>query len=1286
MSNQTTTPDQEQDKSSGKPDKSGLFVVCNGAECVCDKSNEGTKATLKVLSQTKIYVNDKDGAEKLVANTNDLGIPFEVPVQTFGTCKMQPTGTSYMPCIPNIVQWKDPYEAIVLDNMGQALVDDSEGTCAFGGKITFETHGQTETVSQQDAEAATNDIATVVNPALSEEDIHELIAGQFTTNTEDEKGASVKRIATEDDKYAYHFTKPDISFNVKQYSSKNPTEAQKAGINWAVFYKGEKDKKYKEVGKYPDIGEHFDFPFQTQGTFVVEAYGGKKGPYFIKKKSLAAYKKITLASQKLKGIYGPFVGSQDRSQYKRVRPDEAVTIKANLLFDQKDLKTALSGKKHMQGVVWEAKAYQNKTDIPVEIIKDKNNPKQITIAPLGKNAKVTVTATNPNTGETSTVKYTVGSNYVIRIKANKETISVWDGKEQKKERHQVTLEVDKYVIEPARQAEKDAVQWTSFCKGEKPNTDKVIATGHSTVQVLQEEAEMIYEAYGIRPSGGESQSAKKVTGILPKITKAYWADKKGNKIHRSGFEHEVYIHIETEGLTGEKLKLNVWESDQNSADDYVKNAGTDIEIKAQNGVIHQAFTLPESHYLEQEYFFTIQELPCIVQGTKQDNGCNNEYVLWANWTDKKTHYLYVNKDKKIVSLRMYENGDKLHTGIIKYGDCVTVKVETRNYVDQTLTFKIYEDINWAIDPEKDETISIPIDSQGKGEAQFMVPTAWESDHKDACIPRYFYLEYDGEEFPRSFYIKSKGKEENEVESKPRVRALMLKVSTTLELDEQLEADNAVVLGAELTVNGQGDCKGKYCIKLGEESQLIQEINIRLAGFGGNVPTKKFTTKTVAMIQQFQRDFMEVEPTGKICGDTLKAIDEFEAKYPINFDEIKCKCGKCNGFGQGKFSAQKQDGDIKEKFRKYEYPGIHRSLLWAYKAIMFYLTKKENAKYSINKIKSGYRCHEDNKQNSRTTTNHMGKAIDIHFNKDGKRTRELIDVERVRDKVIIPTNKAQIRWTAKNLFSVEPSRKTYPKEFIATSWIHMDVRRFELKYLKDEYFADTLDKINGKKIVDIAKEEGFAKTCECIGAYASQQSSKSSSKGENYKWAHSTFGNLIAQKESRNDYNLCNQTKGGLKEISNLTIVKMKISEVQIKQKNRDIFAVGRYQLIPKTLTAAISSLNLDVSKNLDEEMQDKIFDEYLIDKKRPQIIAYLEGNGSVNDAMYAAAKEWASIGVEKGKKISNIKVKENGKEVLKSRVATKGGESYYSGDGLNKAHITPEQIKNVLINSKNENK
>lgn len=295
-------------------------------------------------------------------------------------------------------------------------------------------------------------------------------------------------------------------------------------------------------------------------------------------------------------------------------------------------------------------------------------------------------------------------------------------------------------------------------------------------------------------------------------------------------------------------------------------------------------------------------------------------------------------------------------------------------------------------------------------------------------------------------------------------------------------------GEWLEVQNGGICGGKGCIKDGDENKLVQELNIRLAGFGGNVPTEKFTERTVDMIKQFQKDYMEIEPTGTVCGDTLAAIDEFETKYPIVFSELKCDCNVCTGFGQGKYATQKQSAAIAEKSRKYEYPGIHRSLLWAYKAMMFYMTKKEGGKYTINKISSGYRCHEDNKIHGRSSTNHMGKAIDIHFNKNGTRTREITDVEAIRDKIIIPTNKAQINWGSKDKFSLEPSRNA---SYVATTWIHMDVRQFDLKYLKDEFFANTEAKIKGKKIVDVAKDEGFASAVDCQGGgFTSQDGSAS----------------------------------------------------------------------------------------------------------------------------------------------------------------------------------------------------
>ncbi|HEX8549467.1 MAG TPA: hypothetical protein VF691_21070, partial [Cytophagaceae bacterium] len=173
----------------------------------------------------------------------------------------------------------------------------------------------------------------------------------------------------------------------------------------------------------------------------------------------------------------------------------------------------------------------------------------------------------------------------------------------------------------------------------------------------------------------------------------------------------------------------------------------------------------------------------------------------------------------------------------------------------------------------------------------------------------------------------------------------------------------------------------------------------------------------------------------------------------------------------------------------------------------------------------------------------------------------------------------------------------------------------------------------------------------------------------YVWANSALGNLIGKKESGNNYNICNQTKGGLKVIRNITVVETTVKEILAKQINRDIFAVGRFQLIPPTLKAAVDSLHIDLNQNMDEEMQNRIFDEYLLKIKRPKIIKFLEGDGKVEEAMFEAAKEWASIGVEKGRKIS------------KDRIA-EGGESYYAGDGLNKAHITPEEIRNVLIKSK----
>ncbi|HAV1831586.1 TPA: hypothetical protein JG914_004422 [Enterobacter hormaechei subsp. steigerwaltii] len=197
------------------------------------------------------------------------------------------------------------------------------------------------------------------------------------------------------------------------------------------------------------------------------------------------------------------------------------------------------------------------------------------------------------------------------------------------------------------------------------------------------------------------------------------------------------------------------------------------------------------------------------------------------------------------------------------------------------------------------------------------------------------------------------------------------------------------------------------------------------------------------------------------------------------------------------------------------------------------------------------------------------------------------------------------------------------------------------------------------------------------------------------WAHSPFANLLGSVESKNDYSAYNTTKTG-KSVAhyNTKLTSMSLAEVMEAQKVRTMFATGRFQIIPDTLKSAVQSLNLDTASLYNEDTQDEIFNEYLIKVKRPALINYLEGEGSVEDAIYDWAKEFASAGVRLGKKISPKRevIKDehgrpkldHGKKMYKiiPRTAKVEGESYYAGDGLNKTHLLPNDMVKVLKKSK----
>jgi hypothetical protein len=138
------------------------------------------------------------------------------------------------------------------------------------------------------------------------------------------------------------------------------------------------------------------------------------------------------------------------------------------------------------------------------------------------------------------------------------------------------------------------------------------------------------------------------------------------------------------------------------------------------------------------------------------------------------------------------------------------------------------------------------------------------------------------------------------------------------------------------------------------------------------------------------------------------LNEFEIKNTADFATIRCTCGQCDGFGQGRFKNKCRTGKPEiEAYHRREYPGVHKAILFAFRAACFHL---KNHDFPIPIITSGYRCWIYNEIKGRRSTNHMGKAININFPAQPKEDKR-DDVERC-DKarsLLVDKARLQIGW-------------------------------------------------------------------------------------------------------------------------------------------------------------------------------------------------------------------------------------------------------------------------------------
>ena len=145
--------------------------------------------------------------------------------------------------------------------------------------------------------------------------------------------------------------------------------------------------------------------------------------------------------------------------------------------------------------------------------------------------------------------------------------------------------------------------------------------------------------------------------------------------------------------------------------------------------------------------------------------------------------------------------------------------------------------------------------------------------------------------------------------------------------------------------------------------------------------------------------------------------------------------------------------------------------------------------------------------------------------------------------------------------------------------------------------------------------------------------------------------LIARVESTGNYNAYFGNAGN----TSITFTEMSVDQVMQWQEDfiaagHPSSAVGRYQIISTTLKGLVQQLNIDTNQPFNEAMQDKMAVALL---ERRGATEYV--NNQIDEQQFAAelAKEWAA---------------------LPRVVGDRPEQSYYAGDGLNKALVKVDEV------------
>ena len=169
-------------------------------------------------------------------------------------------------------------------------------------------------------------------------------------------------------------------------------------------------------------------------------------------------------------------------------------------------------------------------------------------------------------------------------------------------------------------------------------------------------------------------------------------------------------------------------------------------------------------------------------------------------------------------------------------------------------------------------------------------------------------------------------------------------------------------------------------------------------------------------------------------------------------------------------------------------------------------------------------------------------------------------------------------------------------------------------------------------------------------------------GPNDFGPNNALGTLISSGEG--GYGSYNRGRAGDANGGQIDFSQMTVGEVMRRQdlpRNdpERLFAVGKYQMIPGTFEEAVNTLGIDRNARFTPQLQERMFADYLVDEKRPQVRAYITGETSgaqgLQGAQLALAREFASV------------------------ADPRTGRSVYDGDSAgNSASITAAEVGTAL--------